>query len=130
PMFERTLLVRQREKLFFETLDQHYEGVTAAAAESYHSWRESAREESLAIQELTRSARWRAALGWGAMLTSVLSAGSTGGGFMRDAMMMVGSDVLTSRGELLRDRQMHATSLDELSHSYDGEVAPMVVEIA
>ena len=130
PMFDRTLLVRQREKLFFETLDQHYEGVTAAAAESYHSWRESAREESLAIQELTRSARWRAALGWGAMLTSVLSAGSTGGGFMRDAMMMVGSDVLTSRGELLRDRQMHATSLDELSASYDGEVAPMVVEIA
>jgi hypothetical protein len=130
PMFERTLLVRQREKLFFETLDQHYEGVTAAASESYHSWRESAREESLAIQELTRSARWRAALGWGAMLTSVLTAGSTGGGFMRDAMMMVGSDVLTSRGELLRDRQMHATSLDELSASYDGEVAPMVVEIA
>lgn len=130
PLFERTLLIRQREKLFFETLDQHYEGVTAAAAEPYHSWRESAREESLAIQELTRSARWRAALGWGAMLTSVLSAGSSGGGFMRDAMMMVGSDVLTSRGELLRDRQLHATSLDELSASYDGEVAPMVVEIA
>ena len=47
PMFDRTQRVRQRERLFLDTLDQHYAQFSAEAMPSYDSWREYAREEAI-----------------------------------------------------------------------------------
>jgi hypothetical protein len=135
PMFDRTQRVRQREQLFFETLNQHYEKFTVDAAPSYDSWREYAREESIAIRELTRNARWRTGIGIATIVASILyGSNSDNDSFsnriVRDSMMYVGVDILQSSAVRKQEKRLHTETLEELSTSFDDEVAPLVVEVA
>ena len=137
PMFERTLRVRQREQLLLETLNPHYEHFKSEVASSYSSWRAASREESFAIRELTRSARWRKALGIAATVASVASmmrGGSDYNSFssrmVRDSMMLMGTGMLEMSAVHAQGRRLHAETLEELSESFDDEAEPLVVEIA
>jgi hypothetical protein len=135
PQFVRTQQARQREQLFFATLDQHYEKFAVDATESYDSWREYAREEAIAIRELTRSARWRTGIGIATILASI-AYGADGDNdsfsnrLIRDAAMYVGVDLLQSNAVRRQEKQLHVETLEELSVSFDEEVTPLVVEIA
>jgi hypothetical protein len=135
PMFQRTQSVRQRERLFFETLNQHYMKFTNDAGPSYDSWREYAREESIAIRELTRQARWRTGIGIATILASIVyGADSDNDSFsnriVRDSMMYVGVDMLQTSAVRRQEKRLHTSTLEELSDSFDSAVAPLVVEIA
>jgi len=134
PMFDRTRRIRQRERLFFETLNEHYSNFTDQAASSYDGWREYAREESIAIRELTRSARWRTGMGIATILASVVyGSNSSNNSFsdrvVRDAMMYVGMDMIRTSAVRRQEKRLHTETLEELSTSFDDEVAPLVVEI-
>src|SRR5882672_2308049 len=135
PMFDRTQRVRQRERLFLDTLDQHYEKFYADATTSYDGWREYAREESLEIAELTKSARWRTGMGVATIVASIVygSSSSNDGGFtdqvIRNAMMYVGMDLLKTSSVRRQEKKLHTDTLDELSSSFDNEIKPMVVEV-
>jgi|TARA_B110000263_G_scaffold247886_1_gene261639 hypothetical protein len=133
PQFERTLLVRDREHLFIETLNEHYVDFYQDSRESYDGWREFAREESLAIRELQNSARWRTGLGAATILASVVYGATNDGSFnervLRDALMYVGVDMIRTGRMRRQEKQLHTASLEELSASFDDEVKPMVVDI-
>ena len=127
--------VRQREQLFFETLDQHYEKFAVDATDSYDSWREYAREEAIAIRELTRSARWRTGIGIATILASIVYGSdvdndSFSNRLIRDAAMYVGVDLLQSNAVRRQEKQLHIETLEELSVSFEEEVTPLVVEVA
>ena len=131
----RTQSVRQRERLFFDTLDQHYESFSSEAADSYDGWREYSREEAVAIRDLTRQARWRTGIGIATIVASIMYGqdsdnNSFSGRVVRDAMMYVGTDMLRSGAVRRQERRLHSQTLEELSESFDDEVAPLVVEIA
>jgi hypothetical protein len=135
PIFVRTQSVRQRERLFFDTLDQHYESFSSEAADSYDGWREYSREEAVAIRDLTRQARWRTGIGIATIVASIMYGqdsdnNSFSGRVVRDAMMYVGTDMLRSGAVRRQERRLHSQTLEELSESFDDEVAPLVVEIA
>ena len=134
PMFDRAQRVRQRERLFIETLDQHYAKFYEDAAPSYDSWREYAREEAITIRELTRSARWRTGMGVATILASIVyGSNSNNDSFsdrvIRDAMMYVGVDMLRTSSVRRQEKRLHTETLEELSVSFDDQVEPMVVEI-
>ena len=133
PQFERTLLVRDREHLFIETLNEHYVDFYQESRDSYDGWREFAREESIAIRELQSSARWRTTLGAATILASVVYGATNDGSFnervLRDALMYVGVDMIRTGRMRRQEKQLHTASLEELSASFDDEVKPMVVEI-
>ncbi len=133
PQFERTLRVREREYLFVETLNEHYEDFYQSADESYNGWREFAREESISIRELQRSSRWRTTLGIATVVASVLYGASGDGDFtsrmLRDAMMYTGMDLIKTAAVRRDEKRLHTEALEELSVSFDDEVKPMVVEI-
>jgi len=133
PQFERTLLVRDREHLFIETLNEHYVDFYQNSRESYDGWREFAREEAIAIRELQRSSRWRTGLGIAGIVASVLYGANSDGDFsdrvLRDAMMYMGMDMIRTGAVRRQEKQLHTSSLEELSSSFDDEVKPMVVEI-
>jgi hypothetical protein len=134
PMFDRTLRVRQRERLFLDTLNQHYEYFSREAGPSYDGWRQYSREESMAIRELTRSARWRTGLGIATIVASVVygsqsSNNSFADRVIRDAMLYVGMDVLRTGAMRRVEKQLHTSTLEELSAGFDDEVRPLVVEI-
>jgi hypothetical protein len=134
PMFDRTQRVRQRERLFIETLDQHYAKFYSDAAPSYDSWREYAREEAISIRELTRSTRWRTGMGVATIVASIVyGSNSNNDGFsdrvIRDAMMYVGMDMLRTSSVRRQEKRLHTETLEELSVSFDDDVKPMVIEI-
>ncbi len=133
PQFERTLLVRDREHLFIETLNEHYVDFYQESMGSYDGWREYAREEAIAIRELQRSSRWRTGLGIAGIVASVLYGANSDGDFsdriLRDAMMYMGMDMIRTGAVRRQEKALHTSSLEELSASFDDEVKPMVVEI-
>ena len=133
PQYERTLLVRDREHLFIETLNEHYVEFYQNSRDSYDGWREFAREEAIAIRDLQRSARWRTGLGIAGIVASVLYGANSDGDFsdrvVRDALMYMGMDMIRTGAVRRQEKRLHAASLEELSASFDEEVKPMVVEI-
>lgn len=134
PMYARTQRVRQRERLFLETLNQHYASFSNEAEDSYDRWREYSREEAIAIRELTRSARWRTGMGIATIVASVVyGANSNNDSFsdrvIRDAMMYIGVDMLRTSAVRRQEKRLHSESLEELATSFNDDVEPLVVEI-
>ena len=134
PMFERTRSVRQREQLFFETLDQYYENFMFDAAASYDGWREFSREDSIRIQEAARAAKMRTGFGALAIALSIAYGSQQGGDSLADRMIAdagiyIGGDLLRSGAVRRQERRLYTSELRELSESFDDSVKPMVVEI-
>lgn len=134
PVYARTQQVRQRERLFLETLNQHYASFANEAEDSYDRWREYSREEAIAIRELTRSARWRTGMGIATILASVVyGSNSNNDSFsdrvIRDAMMYIGVDMLRTSAVRRQEKRLHSESLEELATSFSDDVEPLVVEI-
>ena len=134
PMFDRTQRVRQRERLFLDTLDQHYVQFYRDATDPYDSWRQYAREEAIEIRELTKSSRWRLGMGVATILASVVyGSNSANDGFsdrvIRDAMMYIGMDMIRTSQVRKQEKRLHVDTLEELSESFDDEVKPMIVEV-
>ena len=131
--FNRTQQVREREHLFVETLNEHYEDFYQDANDSYNGWREFAREESIAIRELQRSSRWRTTLGIATVVASVVYGANSDGDFssrmLRDAMMYTGMDLIKTASVRRDEKRLHVEAMEELSTSFDDEVKPMVVEV-
>jgi hypothetical protein len=134
PTLQRSRSVRQREQLFFETLDRHYEEFMLSAADSYDSWREYSREDSLRIQEAARAARLRTGLGALAIAMSIAygaqsDRSSLADRIIADAGIYVGGDLLRSAAVRRQERRLHTQSLQELSEDFEDSVEPLVVEI-
>ena len=134
PTLERSRSVRQREQLFFETLDEHYEEFMLSASESYDSWREYSREDSLRMQEAARAARMRTGLGALAIAMSIAygaqsDRNSLADRIIADAGLYVGGDLLRSAAVRRQERRLHTQSLQELSEDFEDSVEPLVVEI-
>lgn len=133
PQFIRTQSARQRERVFFDTLDQHYVNFANEAESSYDSWRQYAREEAIQIREITRSSRFRTGMGIATILASFAYGSNSDGSFsdrvVRDTLMYVGMDMIRSSAVRRQEKQLHVETLQELSSSFDDEVEPLVVEV-
>jgi hypothetical protein len=133
PMYGRTEQVRQRERLFLDTIDQHYDQFYKDASTPYNGWRESAREESIEVKELTKSAHWRTGMGIASILASVVYGTSHGSEFtermLRDAALYIGVDMLRTSQTRKQEKQIHQSQLEELNGSFDDSIKPVVVAI-
>jgi hypothetical protein len=133
PMYDRTQRVRQRERLFLDTLDQHYVKFYRDAQPSYDGWREYAREEAIEIRELTKSARWRMGMGVATIVASVVYGSNSNGDFsdrlVRDALMYIGVDMIRTSQVRKQEKRLHTDTLEELSTSFDDEVEPMIIDV-
>lgn len=134
PMFDRTQRIRQREQLFFDTLNQHYASFSADASESYDSWREYAREEAIAIREITRQSRWQTGLGIATILAAIAYGSNSSNDSYSDYLIQqgvtyIGMEMIRSGAIRRQERRMHTETLEELSLSFDESVEPLVVDI-
>ena len=135
PQFSRTQRARQRERLFFETLNDHYVSFAREASRSYDSWRQFSREETIQVREITRSARFRTGMGIASILASfVYGNNSNNDSFsdrvIRDTMMYIGMDMLRTSASRRQEKRIHVEALEELSASFDDEVEPLIVDVA
>lgn len=133
PMLDRSRSVRQRERVFFETLDTYYEEFHLEAADSYDGWREFSREDSIRLQEAARAAKLRTALGALTIAMSIAYGNNNNDNFadrvIADAGIYIGGDLLRAGAVRRQERMLYTQSLRELSESFDDDVKPLVVEI-
>jgi hypothetical protein len=131
--YERTQRVRQRERLFLDTLDQHYAQFSVEAMAPYDSWREYTREEAIAIRELTRSARWRTGLGIATIVAAIAYGSNSDNSFssrlIEAGMMNVGIEMIRASQVRRQEKRLHTQTLEELSTDFEDSIEPMVVEI-
>jgi hypothetical protein len=134
PTLARTRAVRQREQLFMETLDQHYDVFALDAVESYDGWREAAREDSIRLQQAARAAKVRTGLGALTILMSIAYGSNADSSSLidraiTDAGVYIGFEMIQAASIRRQERRLHQQALQELSESFDDSIKPLVVEV-
>ena len=133
PMYDRTERVRQRERLFLDTLDQHYDQYYKDATKPYNGWRENARAESIEVKEATKTAHWRTGIGVASIVASIVYGTNHGNDFaermLRDTALFVGMELLRTSQVRKQEIELHRQQLEELNSSFDDQIKPVVVEI-
>ncbi len=130
PMVARMRRIREREYLFFDTLDQHFQTFAQEMDVPYDEWRKYTYEEVITLREIQRQALAHKLIG-GAAIAGGLFANtdSTAGSIAEWTAITGGIAALKVGIDKKRQSKLHAAALAELNGSFEAEVAPMVVEI-
>ena len=127
---ERTLLIREREYMFMDTLNAHYESFYTRMWPDYMSWRESDRLERIALAKMKRDAFIRKAGGILLIALAVAAevAGGGGTGALESAMIMGGGKVFYDGVSISKQAKIHSEAIRELGDSFGSEMKPVVME--
>jgi hypothetical protein len=136
PSVARLRQIRERDRLVVDTLNEHYANFYYGIAIPYHSWRKTAREESVNYRQVRRSATMQTLLG-AVVLAGALAADTSDSNYRQSRMknslqaIAIGESLESIiRGFNRRsEAQMHIESIRELSESFGAEAAPMVVTV-
>jgi hypothetical protein len=132
PMVGRVMQARDRESMFIDSLNGHYEALCADMTGSYLQWRDASRNEVAQY----RAARNKKIATWvaiplviAATVLGAIAAGDSGG----NAVVAIGGvatyELYKKAGEYSAEADLHKGTLEEMNASFDSEVEPMVVEV-
>jgi len=134
-MLERIRSIRERDYLFIDTLNDHYDGFYRDTWQPYSDWRRFRTEEAENLRRIESDAMTRKVLGIGAVVGAI-ALGMVGGRDVRAntealrPLMMVGGVMLAKSGfDKDAEKQIHIDAMEELGTSFEAEVNPMVVEV-
>lgn len=136
PSVDRLRQIRERDRLVVDTLNEHYANFYYGIAIPYHSWRKTAREESVNYRQVRRSAMMQTLIG-AVVLAGSLAYDANSSSYSKRQMQRGLQNVAISQGfEALiggisrrSEAKMHLESIRELSESFGAEAAPMVVTV-
>ena len=130
PMLERLALVRERDYLFVDTLNEYYSDFYARMSDPYDKWRSNSYEEQVQLQEIRREARLKKIFGGILLLGAAFAdGGSSAARVARDAAAISGVLVLKNGIDQGKEAKINREALRELVASLDAELAPVLVEI-
>jgi hypothetical protein len=127
---ERTLLIREREYMFLDTLNAHYESFYTQMWPDYLNWRKSDRLERAALAKMKRDAFIRKAGGLllVALAVAVDVAGNNNTGALETAMILGGGKVFYDGMSISQQAKIHSEAIKELGDSFGNEIKPVVLE--
>jgi len=136
PSVRRLRQIRERDRLVVDTLNEHYANFYYGIAIPYHSWRKTAREESVNYRQVRRSAMMQTLIG-AVVLAGSLSYEANSSSYSTRNMqrglqnIAIGQGFETMVAGITRrsEANMHLESIRELSESFGAEAAPMVVTV-
>jgi len=136
PSVDRLRQIRERDRLVVDTLNEHYANFYYGIAIPYHSWRKTAREESVNYRQVRRSSALQTLMGAVVLAGSLAVDTNCGGKSTRNitrSLQNIGIEQGIStmfKGFSRRsEASMHLESIKELSESFGAEAAPMVVSV-
>lgn len=132
PMLERVQAIRERDRVFVDTLQEYYVNFDAQMTDPYQEWRRLSYEESVALQELKAESTRRLVAGTVAILAGIAGASSGDSSMTRTAgqVAIVGGGFLLKSGlEKRNESQIHVEALEELGMSLEAEITPQVIEL-
>ena len=130
PMMERLLKIRNRDAMYLDTLNQHYEWFYNEMWPAYESWREANLVERQALRKMKRSAYMRQAAGALMMALAIaLGAGDVDNtGALQNVLIVGGAAAIGSGINISRQAKIHSAAIKELSESFGSEMKPVVME--
>lgn len=130
PTVKRVASIRERDLMFVDTLNEHYLTFYDRMGDPYRSWRAYSYEEQEAIDRITRESRLKKILGGAAVLAGVLiDSDSRSGDAARQAAIYAGMAAMEAGFRQSGEAAIHKDALQELAISFEGEVAPLLVEV-
>ncbi|MEA1890056.1 MAG: hypothetical protein U9N50_09805 [Pseudomonadota bacterium] len=135
PAYQRVQLVRERDFLFVDTLNGHFENFYREMAPPYLEWRKARSTEAAALREIKRKANTQKALGVAAILGAI-AIEALGGrdtrastGTVRDVMVIGGLYSIKMGMDTNAQSTIYQAAIEELGESFSSEAKPMVVEV-
>ncbi|MFK7956177.1 MAG: hypothetical protein AB8B96_08780 [Lysobacterales bacterium] len=133
PMMRRVNRIRESEFLFIDTVDQQYAVFYQQMDPSYDQWRRYSYEETLAEEDIKRSARTRALAGLLGVVGGAAISSSANGNWAQNsignAAALGGLYALKQSYDTYQEAKIHQEALKELAASFDAEVKPIVLEV-
>ena len=136
PGVDRLRQIRERDRLVVDTLNEHYANFYYGIAIPYHSWRKTAREESINYRQVKRSATLQTLMGAVVLAGSIAANTDSGGRQTRNvnrSLQAIGIQQGWNSmfGGISRrsEANIHLESIKELSESFGAEAAPMVISV-
>jgi len=135
PMLDRIRSIRERDYLFIDTLNDHYDGFYRDTWQPYSDWRQFRTEEAENLRQIENDALTRKLVGIGAVVGAIAlsMAGSSevraNTDILRQLMLIGGVMVAKSGFDKDGEKQIHIDAMEELGTSFEAEVSPMVVEV-
>jgi hypothetical protein len=132
PMFIRAQNVQLKDAQFKNEMQKHYISFTDTMDESYKIWQEAALTASKQKREAQRAAAGKAILG-ALIVAAAASSSSSSDNYDYSAgastAALLGAGLIASAVGDAREAKVHESTINEVSKSFDGEIAPKVVEM-
>ena len=136
PMLQRVREIRERDRMFIDTLQEYYNNFDLQMSGPYQEWRKLSYEEVVALQEVRSESRQRLFTGALAILGGILAASSGESGFDGAVTRTAGHVAILGGGYLVKsglerraEAQIHVEALEELGLSLEAEITPQVIDL-
>ena len=131
PILRRIERIRERDYLFVDTMQEHYDAFSRRMDKPYQSWRMATYEEIASVRELKRQSRNRTIGGIVAVIGGIVAAGSNNGAVRSAGAVSIGAGALLVKSGLSKKAELkiHEDVLAELGQSLEAEIEPRVIEL-
>ena len=132
PMFLRAQNVQLKDLAFRNEMQKHYIGFSDQMDDSYKIWQSAALKASKSKREAEAKAATQAFVGVLLMAAAASSASNTDYGDYNSGAIVaatVGAGLIASAVGNSQEAKVHESTINEVSQSFDGEIAPKVVEM-
>ena len=130
PNVDRMRRVREREYMFFDTLDGHYAGFHQDMNKPYDEWRKYSYDEIVALHEMQRQSKLHKIVGAATIAGGLMVNNDTPAGSATQVGAIYGGMLLVKTGmDMTSQARTHAETLRELGDSFQNEVSSAVVDI-
>jgi hypothetical protein len=131
-MLARVEKIREREYMFVDLLDEHYNSFHARMMQPYSDWRQYTYQELVALRDLKRAALTTKLLGAATVVGGLAvrsNAETRNEALAGNAAILGGAAIVKAGFDLSAESKIHAAAVKELAESFRTEIAPMVVEV-
>ena len=130
PMMKRLLLIREREYMYVDTLNEYYESYYNDMWPTYENWRKLNLSEQAALEKVRRDAFIRQAGGvlMVALAIALEAKDVENTNILKGALVVAGGQVFMSGINISKQADMHKAAIQELSESFGNEMKPIVME--
>ncbi len=131
PLMARIEAIRERDHLFVDTLQEHYNAFVRQMEYPYRDWRSQAYRESRALKELNAQAVANTVGGVLAVVGGILAQGSNSSVARTAGAVGIGAGLYgIKRGMDKRsEAQLQAAALEEMADSLSAEIRPYTVDL-
>jgi len=128
PMLDRLALIRERDHLFVDTLNEYYSDFYARMDRPYDDWRGYSYAEQAAYDSLQKSSLVKKIIGGVAIVAGLLVPDERNTG-VKDVAIIGGIAAIDSAMRDSEDSKIHKAALTELADSFGADVTPLLVDV-